>query len=121
MVLVRLDRNSAKAEKTIQYMVIIYTTCKDTAEATKIGTLTLEKKLASCVSIWPIQSMSRWEGKLTNQLEAGMLVKTLEHHTAEIEELISRNHSYSVPYIGVIDVRRFNRAYREWMASVVRP
>lgn len=102
-------------------MVLIYTTCKDTAEATKIGKVILDAKLASCVNIWPIQSMFYWEGKLTNQLEAGMLIKTLEHHIAEIEELITKNHSYSVPYFGAIEVRRFNRAYREWMNSVVKP
>ncbi|MBM3257212.1 MAG: divalent-cation tolerance protein CutA [Candidatus Liptonbacteria bacterium] len=102
-------------------MVIIYTTCKDTAEATKIGKVILDSKLASCVNIWPIQSMFHWEGKLANQLEAGMLVKTVEHHTAEIEELITKNHSYSVPFIGVMQVHRHNRAYREWMSSVVKP
>ena len=102
-------------------MVLIYTTCKDTAEATKIGKVLLDAKLASCVNIWPIQSMSYWEGKLTNQLEAGVFIKTLEHHISEVEELIAQHHSYSVPYVGAIEVRRFNRPYREWMSSVVKP
>ena len=102
-------------------MVLIYTTCKDTAEATKIGKILLDAKLASCVNIWPIQSMSYWEGKLVNQLEAGMFVKTLEHHIAEIEDLIGQYHSYAVPYVGAIQVRRFNRPYREWMTTVVKP
>lgn len=86
----------------------------------KIGKLILDNKLASCVNIWPVQSMYYWEGKFENHLEAAMLVKTLEPRLAEIEELIEKNHSYAIPYIGAIEMRRFNRAYREWMASVVK-
>ena len=101
-------------------MVIIYSTFKNTEEAVKVGKILLDKKLASCVNIWPIQSMYYWEGKFENHLEAGMYVKTLEHHLAEIESLIEQNHSYAVPFIGAIDVRRFNRPYREWMTTVVK-
>ncbi len=101
-------------------MVIIYTTCKSTEEAVKIGKKILDEKLASCVNIWPIQSMYYWEGTLENHVEAGMFIKTLEHHLAEIETLIEKNHSYATPYIGAIEVRRFNRAYREWMTTVIK-
>ncbi len=101
-------------------MVIIYSTFKNTEEAAKIGKLILDRKLASCVNIWPIQSMYYWEGKFENHVEAGMFIKTLEHHLAEIEVLVESNHSYATPFIGAIDVRRFNRPYREWMASVIK-
>ncbi|MBI2623689.1 MAG: divalent-cation tolerance protein CutA [Candidatus Liptonbacteria bacterium] len=102
-------------------MVLIYTTCKDTAEAVKLGKIVLDGKLASCVNIWPIQSMYYWKDELKSHLEAGMFIKTLEHHIAEIEGLIEKNHSYSTPYIGAVEVRRFNRTYREWMTTVVKP
>ncbi len=101
-------------------MVIIYSTFKDTTEATRIGKLILDKKLASCVNIWPIQSMYYWEGKFENHVEAGMYIKTLEHHLAEIEVLVEKNHSYATPFIGAIEVHRFNRPYREWMATVIK-
>ncbi|MBI4034102.1 MAG: divalent-cation tolerance protein CutA [Candidatus Brennerbacteria bacterium] len=103
-------------------MVIIYTTCRDTKEAAKLGTLILKERLASCVNLWPIQSIYHGdkEGELKNELEAALFIKTMEPKIAEIEEFISKNHSYSVPYIGAIDIRRFNRPYREWMTTVVK-
>ena len=101
-------------------MVIVYTTCKNTEEAVKIGKRLLDEKIASCVNIWPIQSMHYWEGALENHVEAAMFIKTVEHHLAEIEALIEKNHSYEIPYIGAIEVRRFNRAYREWMTTVIK-
>jgi len=101
-------------------MVIIYSTFKNTEEAVKIGKLILDKKLASCVNIWPMQSMYYWDGKLESHVEGAMFIKTLEHHISEIEELIKAHHSYSTPYVGAIEIRRFNRDYREWMTSVVK-
>ncbi|MBI2888859.1 MAG: divalent-cation tolerance protein CutA [Candidatus Liptonbacteria bacterium] len=101
-------------------MVLVYTTCKNTEEAVKLGKLILDHKLASCVNIWPIQSMYYWKDELKNHLETGMYIKTLEHHIAEIEELIEKNHSSLIPFVGAVDVRRFNRKYREWMGTVMK-
>jgi periplasmic divalent cation tolerance protein len=103
-------------------MVLIYTTCRDTKEAVKLGTMILKERLASCVNLWPIQSIyhGEEEGELRNELEAGLFIKTMEPKISEIEDFISKNHSYSVPYIGAIDIRRFNRPYREWMTTVIK-
>ncbi len=101
-------------------MMLVYTTCKDTDEATKLGQLIIKRKLAACVNIWPIQSMYPGkDGKLSTQLEAALLIKTLETKISDIEALISKNHSYATPFIGAWDVRRFNREYREWMREVM--
>jgi len=103
-------------------MVLIYTTCRDTKEAAKLGTMILKEKLASCVNLWPIQTIYHGEtpGELKNELEAVLMIKTMETRITDIEELISKNHSYAVPYIGAIDIRRFNRDYREWMTTVIK-
>lgn len=98
-------------------MVLIYTTCKDTSEAVKLGNLLLREKLAACVNIWPMQSMYMDNGTLKNQTEAVLIIKTLEPKVAHVEELIEKNHTYSTPFIGSLSVHRLNRAYREWMTA----
>jgi periplasmic divalent cation tolerance protein len=100
-------------------MVIIYTTCKDVEEAKKLGKLIIERKLAACVNIWPIDSIYFWEGALAEDTEVALFIKTLESKIPDVEDLISANHSYSTPFVGAIEVRRLNRAYREWMTHVV--
>lgn len=100
-------------------MIFIYTTCRDTQEAQKIGRLIIEKKLASCVNIWPIESMYNWEGKFQNHSEAGMYVKTVETKLQDIEDLLHQNHSYSVPCVAATSVYRINRPYKEWMATCI--
>ncbi len=87
-----------------------------------MGTMILKERLASCINLWPMQSIYHGEskGELKNELEATLIIKTMEPRIAEIEEFISKNHSYSVPYVGAIDIRRFNRPYRKWMTKVIK-
>lgn len=100
-------------------MVFIYTTCRDVEEAKKLGELMIGKHLAACVDFWPIESYYEWKGALKCEKEYAVLVKTNEPKVAEIEDLITTNHSYEVPFVGMVDVRRLNRAYKEWMSQVV--
>ena len=79
----------------------------------------IEKRLASCVNVWPIGSTYYWQDKLTEDNEAALLIKTNEHKIASIEELLLKNHVYATPFIGSIDVRRLNREYKEWMSKVI--
>jgi len=79
----------------------------------------ISKHLAACVDFWPIESCYEWQGAMKCEKEYAVLVKTNEPKVAEIEDLITANHSYQVPFVGMVDVRRLNRAYKEWMAQVV--
>ena len=100
-------------------MIFIYTTCQNIDEAKKIGKMVVEKKLAACVNIWPINSIYFWENELKENGEAVLLIKTIEVKLQAIEDLIQSNHSYSIPCIAVIDIRRINRPYKEWMARYI--
>ena len=102
-------------------MVLIYTTCKDTGSAVKMGMEILNERLASAVNLWPIQAITRVDGgEIKSELGAGMFIKTMEPRIADIEALIVKFQGTTRPYVGAIDIRRFNRSYREWMASVVK-
>ncbi|KKU94075.1 MAG: CutA1 divalent ion tolerance protein [Candidatus Jorgensenbacteria bacterium GW2011_GWA1_48_13] len=100
-------------------MVLIYTTCKDVEQAKKLGQTLVEKKLAACVNVWPLNTMYFWEGKLTDDTEAALLIKTNEPKIAEVESFILKNHSYSTPFVGSVLVHRLNREYKEWMGTVL--
>ena len=100
-------------------MVFVYTTCRDIDEAKKISRLLVEQRLASCCNFWQINSVYSWEGAIKDDQETALLVKTLEIKLPDIENLILSNHSYSVPIIAAIDVKRINRAYKEWMVRCI--
>lgn len=100
-------------------MVFIYTTCRDESEARTLAGKIVEGKLASCVNIWRIGSIYKWEGELREEKEVAMLIKTIEAKVQEIEDFILENHAYRTPFVGVVDVRRLNRGYKEWMSETV--
>jgi len=100
-------------------MVFIYTTCKDVDEAKSLGSLIIEKKMASCVDFWSISSCYNWEGSMKCVEQAMLLITTFESKIEEINKIISENHSYSIPLIAGVDVRRINHPYKEWMMKVI--
>ncbi|MDI6883380.1 MAG: divalent-cation tolerance protein CutA [Patescibacteria group bacterium] len=100
-------------------MIFIYTTCRDIEQAKKIAKLIIERKLAGCCNIWPISSIYFWENKLKEDKEVALLIKTIEAKLQEIETLIQANHTYSIPCVAAIDIRRINRAYKEWLARCI--
>lgn len=100
-------------------MVFIYSTCRDAEEARKLSKVFVEKKIAACVNMWPIESCYTWEGAMKCENEYALLIKTNESKIQDIEDIIHQNHSYSTPIVAAVDVKRINRPYREWMTGVV--
>lgn len=101
-------------------MVLIYTTCRDTEQAKDLGRRILKARVASCVNIWPMESIYPENGEMKEGAEAALLIKTNEPKMAEIEAFLEKNHTYSVPFVGAVSVNRLNHIYREWMTSVIR-
>ncbi|MEK7129369.1 MAG: divalent-cation tolerance protein CutA [Patescibacteria group bacterium] len=102
-------------------MILIYTTCRDTTEAAKIGQMLVEKKIAVCVNLWPVQSIWAGDGgKPVSEREAVLIIKTNEQKVQEVENLILQNHTYATPFIGVINLHRVNHEYKEWMQKVMQ-
>jgi len=100
-------------------MVFIYTTCKNMDEAKELGSLIINKKIAACVDFWPISSCYNWEGSFQYVSHAMLLITTFESKIDQVNQIISDNHTYSVPLIAGVDVRRINHLYKEWMMEVI--
>ncbi len=98
-------------------MVFIYTTCADSNEAKLLGKLIIEKKLGVSIDYWPIDSIYNWEGNIKEVSQMMLMITTLESKLEEVNDLVSKHHSYSTPIIAGVDVRRINRAYKEWMTK----
>lgn len=79
----------------------------------------IERKMAACVDYWPVESCYMWEGKQECKAQAMLMITTVEVKMQEVDDLLSENHSYSIPLIAGVDIRRLNRRYKEWMAEVL--
>jgi periplasmic divalent cation tolerance protein len=98
-------------------MIFIYTTCASVDEAKLLGKLIIEKKLGACVDYWPIDSMYIGEDGLKELSQVMMLITTFEPKFEEVNDFMSKHHSYSIPLVAGLDIHRINRSYKEWLTE----
>lgn len=96
-------------------MITVYITCKDEKEAGRIAGLLLDRKLIACANIFPVKSMFRWQGKVTEEAEVVMLCKTRKEHFARIKEEVRQLHSYEIPCIVALPWLASDEEYKKWV------
>ncbi len=101
-------------------MIFIYIVCKNKKEAKKIGLKLVEKKLAGCCNIFPIDSIYRWKGKIVKEKEVVLIVKSLKRNFEEIRKEVEKLHSYTTPCILEIPIKRVNLKYFNWLKAELR-
>ena len=101
--------------------IIVLVTCGSEEEALKITNALVEGRLAACVNlISPVRSIYRWEGKICDEKEWLLIIKTGRERFEELESKIKSLHSYSVPEIICLPVFEGSLSYLEWMEEMTR-
>jgi len=100
-------------------MVIVYTTFPDRESAEKVVKDLLEKKLIACANLREHRALYRWEGKIEEDLEVGVILKTTADKCGELREAIERVHPYTVPLVACIHVDQVNDDYARWLERVL--
>lgn len=101
-------------------IVVCFVTCKDEDEAVNIAKALLKKKLCACANIIKdIRSLYVWEGKLCDDKEALMVIKTKEEKFAALEREIKKHHSYDVPEIIAFAAAHVSEPYAKWVTESV--
>ncbi len=101
--------------------LMVYVTCKDGEEAKKIALHMLEKRLVACANMFPVKSMYWWEGKIENEDEVVLLMKTQEGHREDIIKEVLGLHSYDVPCVEFFELTDGNPEYLEWIKKETKP
>ncbi len=79
----------------------------------------VEDGLAACVNRMAATSTYRWEGKLLDEPEYLLFIKTRVERLAEIESRIRSAHPYDVPEILVIEPVHVEARYLAWLLGEV--
>jgi periplasmic divalent cation tolerance protein len=96
--------------------IVVLVTCGSEEEALKIANILVEDRLAACVNlVAPIRSIYRWEGKIWDEKEALLIIKTQNHRYVELEKKVKSLHSYSVPEIISLPITEGSSAYLNWI------
>lgn len=100
-------------------MIFIYSTFPFKKEAKEIGEKLVQKKLAACVNIFPIDSIYSWQKKIVGDKEVAVIIKTEKRNFKKIEKFILENHSYNTPCILEIPVGQVTKKYSKWLKENV--
>ena len=104
-------------EKT-PIVVLVTTGSAENAEA--VARALVGEHLAACVNILPgIRSIYRWQGKVADDAEWLLVIKTERARFAELETRVRSLHTYEVPEIVALEIVEGSAPYLEWLLGAV--
>jgi periplasmic divalent cation tolerance protein len=80
----------------------------------------VENRLAACVNIADVSSVYEWKGKIENDREKLLIIKSVETKFGELEKFVKKNHSYECPEIIALEIKAGSKEYIEWVNSVAK-
>mgnify|MGYP000366941505 CR=1 FL=1 len=91
-------------------------TAPDAETAQRLARRLVEDRLAACVqTVDPIRSIYRWQGRVHEEPEVLLLVKTAEPLIPRIEALLREIHPYEVPELACLPITCGSAAYLKWL------
>lgn len=98
---------------------VVFITASTEDEAANIAKALVEARLAGCVNIIKnIRSIYSWEGKIEDEAEVLMIVKTRKALFDSLVKKVKELHSYTVPEIIALPVVEGSEDYLEWLKEV---
>ena len=101
-------------------LLVVVTTLPTIEAATALAKTLVESHLAACVQMNEgVYSVYRWEGKICEEQEILLSVKTMSHQWEEICAFIKESHPYDLPEIMAFSPEQYDQQYDQWVRSEV--
>ena len=98
--------------------VIVLTTLPGDADGRAFGRLLVEERLAACVNLLPqMESVYRWEGRVEQDSERQVIVKTARERVPALWERIRELHPYETPEFVVLSIVDGSDSYLRWIGE----
>ncbi|MFH1574885.1 MAG: divalent-cation tolerance protein CutA [Acidobacteriota bacterium] len=102
--------------------ILVLSTVDSPELARKIATALVEAGDAACVSIVPgLRSVYRWQGKVCDDKELLLLIKTAADRFDAVRTRVRALHSYEVPEIIALPITAGDTAYLDWLHGQLAP
>lgn len=100
--------------------LLVLTTCGSAEDANRLGKALVEQRLAACVNaVDKVTSTYRWQGRLHQDQETLLVIKTTESRFAALEQAIRTHSSYALPEVVAVAVHAGSLPYLDWLRESV--
>ncbi len=97
-------------------IVMIFTTVADDERAEQLARRLVDERLAACGNLYPpMTSHYRWQGKLEQDSERQMVIKTTRDRVPALDARLAQLHAYELPEFLVVPVADGSQAYLKWV------
>lgn len=97
--------------------IIVYCTVPNKREGKEIAIALIENSLAACVNIIDkVESVFSWNGELTEEKEAMLIIKTRKELFNKVNRIIQKLHSYNVPEVIAMPIVEADETYLKWIS-----
>ncbi|KAM4696886.1 protein CutA isoform 2-T5 [Rhinophrynus dorsalis] len=97
-----------------------YVTCPNDTVAKDIARGLVQRKLAACVNVIPqITSIYEWKGKIEEDNEVLLMIKTRSSKVAALTEYVRSVHPYEVCEVISLPIEQGNPPYLKWIGEIV--
>ena len=100
------------------HAVVVLTTVATADEGIALVRALLERRLIACGTLLPGgRSLYRWEGKIADEQEVVVLLKTRASRVVSLADAFRELHPYKVPELLALPVAAGAEKYLGWIAS----
>ena len=99
--------------------LVVFVTTSSSDESSRLAKSLVEGGLVACANIVPqVRSLFRWEGKVEEEQESLIILKTQSSRFDELCKKIKELHSYDVPEIIALPIVQGSAEYLGWVRDV---
>lgn len=98
---------------------VVLVTANSPEQAEAIAQTLVLEKLVACVNILPVTSIYPWQGKICQEAEWQLIMKTNLDKFPELAARIKSLHSYEIPEIIALPIIQGATNYLNWMREQI--
>ena len=96
--------------------IVVLSTCSAAAEARKLARHLIDQRLAACVNVLrAVDSFYRWQGKIQEDVEFLLVIKTSRELFPRLRAEWEKIHSYEIPELIAVPIVDGAPNYLNWM------
>jgi periplasmic divalent cation tolerance protein len=101
-------------------VLVVLVTAPSPEVAASLARALVEARLAACGNVLPgVRSIYRWEGKVCDEPETLLVLKTTRGRLEALRDEVLRRHPYQVPEVVALPVEGGSEGYLAWVREQV--